>query len=908
MLPENRRLTRPRAGGSMRAMTSMNDQGEGRTLGDAWSLEAAGDGVVLRDIRGRNFGISLGDADSLKPVHDALVEGDVRGTARLAIHGGPLAAAFALGRATSDAWASVDVASVISVRVDTSSEAVPPQGGVGVPLPAVASEAGDLTEDSAVFATAEESEAPREPIDSAPFAKRLADVTRLTVWHGPGSTETLRALAAAKAHPEAPTNIDDVLERALARGRRQRAELDELEAVAKRMAPGAPELLALQARFVSDFPEARAAADKALRFGATVWARNHQAPSRVVLRPGPSHRLTDLSPAKRWRVFIDETGDFAGSAGKMGRVVAVVLGDKCMVKPLARGWHSADRLDDDLDHAMQGLLSADHLGVLGLTVTAADIAIGDAWIATVLETLHWVLRLLPIAAGQPVRVDVQVEARGDYRSSAEWTVATYQLLRELHLRAPGRFDSLTLDLDVAPKRALDAQHPWSDLVAHTWAGRSDASRARLGASELRAACLIEGDAAVVKRAWDELDARGRLEGDTWRAALAEPSAASPRSVLSGLLTRLGAACSKDPVLWGRYLEACGTHLDGKAVDIARLGREVDWLTAHQPANAKPLPAPLELAWLTARLEAANHVGAVADADTDRLEQLSAALYDEHAGLVCQADLDRAVRATNRFAFEEASRRLARWVSVPKAVPGLQFWGRVQSSFGQHAAFRGDFDEAELFFVEALGAFERLSDVTTGRLEASQTIAYRAIAAMDAPGADPSHVRDLVACLRSVDLSTLESIGRDGAPASKYAHHVILRWLAQHGTEPERRAYLRGRTKWAQGHGHPWSLIAAYRAVILQQAGGLLSEVQRQWILATSDALAAGQGAVIRFIGLVLAHASRAAGANVDHDLSMIERELRPALPLAPWLDLETALHDGCDPLALMRRVLPFNFR
>ena len=66
--------------------------------------------------------------------------------------------------------------------------------------------------------------------------------------------------------------------------------------------------------------------------------------------------------------------------------------------------------------------------------------------------------------------------------------------------------------------------------------------------------------------------------------------------------------------------------------------------------------------------------------------------------------------------------------------------------------------------------------------------------------------------------------------------------------------------------------------------------------------------MIRFIGLVLTHAARAAGASDEHDLPAIEGELREALPSAPWLALEAARDDGGDALAVMRRVLPFNFR
>jgi hypothetical protein len=888
---------------------TMEPENDGLAAGEAhdetWSLEGALDGAIVRDPQGLTYSLAPSVAATFRALRDALAARDGASPApRLTISDSALAAAFELGRITAPHWSVVHNAPRVSVRsvpaaeVDTTPEpeATPEPEPEPEPEPTVAE----------VFATGEPDVVPR--VDSTSFEERLADVMRLSWWRGVAPDALPRAIEAAKAHHHAPADVGERVVRATAYGRALQAQLEALEALARRTAPGSPNLLEAYEEFKATFPEGGAAADKALQFGETVWARAHQAPSRVVIKPGPSHRLTDLMPSQKWRVFIDETGAFSGPSGRLGRVAAVVLGERCSLKALARGWHSADRLDADLDAAMQALLSAQHVGVLGLTVQAADGALRDEWVATVLETLHWVLRLLPITAGQATHVAIQVEARGEYRSSAEWNVASHQMLRELHLRAPGRFENTRLEIEVLPKYRLHGLHPWSDLVAHTWSARSEATRARLAASELRGACLVDGNATEVKRAWDEFDASGRLAGETWRAALAEPSARVPQSVLSGLLARLGAACRDDAALWGRYLEACAQHLDGKAVDLARLAREVAWLEGHRPADAAPLPAPLDLAWTTARLEANNHAGEVDEADEARLERLASALYDEAPQLVCQADLDRAVRATHRFDFEEASRRLARWVGVAAAVPGLQWWGRVQSSFGQHAAFRGDFEEAELFFTEALGAFERLSDGAAGSLEATQTSAYRAIAAMDDPNADSDRVRDLVACLRPVDEASLEALGRDGAPASKYTHHVVLRWLVQHGRDDERRAYLRGRSKWAVGAGHPWFLIAAYRAILLQGAAGSRAEVERQWRAATAGALADAHGPLVRFIGLVLAHAAAVAGSDTGVDLATTEASLRMALPTAPWGALDAARAAGCDALALLRSTLPFNFR
>ena len=72
-----------------------------------------------------------------------------------------------------------------------------------------------------------------------------------------------------------------------------------------------------------------------------------------------------------------------------------------------------------------------------------------------------------------------------------------------------------------------------------------------------------------------------------------------------------------------------------------------------------------------------------------MKTIGDALLEENAHLVCRAELNLAVNATNCFEFDSASRVIDRWRDLPIAVPGLRYWAQAQSSLGQHAVFRGD---------------------------------------------------------------------------------------------------------------------------------------------------------------------------------------------------------------------------
>ena len=128
----------------------------------------------------------------------------------------------------------------------------------------------------------------------------------------------------------------------------------------------------------------------------------------------------------------------------------------------------------------------------------------------------------------------------------------------------------------------------------------------------------------------------------------EPDARSPKSRLGRLLERVAQGCREGDGSWSRFFAATVGHLDSKAVDLRQL------------LTASGRPPRLQLAWLTARVEAANHIGSVDGSAEAELEALSAQLVDEAPELVCLADLDRCVLETNRFEFSGAERADQAW--------------------------------------------------------------------------------------------------------------------------------------------------------------------------------------------------------------------------------------------------------
>ena len=86
------------------------------------------------------------------------------------------------------------------------------------------------------------------------------------------------------------------------------------------------------------------------------------------------------------------------------------------------------------------------------------------------------------------------------------------------------------------------------------------------------------------------------------------------------------------------------------------------------------------------------------------------LLNEDARRICFMDLHLAVSMTNSYNFTEARKMLDDWKEDScLRVIGYNYRGRVLSSYGQHDAFEGKYEEAAEHFNGALKMFESLSD-------------------------------------------------------------------------------------------------------------------------------------------------------------------------------------------------------
>jgi tellurite resistance protein len=728
----------------------------------------------------------------------------------------------------------------------------------------------------------------------------------------------VRALPVARTHPKA---FEAWLAEAQRRGRKEQRALDEVLAIAQRLGPDAREVRLTIQQTVERMGWTAFAH---IANGKLDWMRSQRRlrqaqqapePPRSSVRAGSlDHRVQALAPASGWTLLIDESGDGAKkafdqsraalAAGHAPRVVGVLVPDGADLPDLPRGFHARNVPDPDtLDTHMQDMLDAP-VGVLGLCASALPVSHGNLWFQGVMELVRWSARLLPLAGDTVLRV--RIEQRGDYKPTSDLQATADELMRQLAEVDPGRAAMLRIELRVVAKDA-SPHLGYADLVAFCWGQRAPHTHAMMAQSGLLGTCLLAGDASQLRKAWEAIDGGRRPDAAGWQRLMEDPDARVPGSLVRLLLDRVAAACREDAGYWRSLCEGVLARLDGRDVNLVVVGDAVAELARCTPSGEALTPR-MQLAFQTARLWHANHLGAVQLTLAHELFILGVRLFEEVPALVCQADLVRAVAHTNHFDFAGARVAVAHWRGMRPEVAGLQHHGRILSTLGQHAAFRGSQAEALHMFDEAMEAFSRLSEPRMAERERWQTGTYRAIAVMDTPGVPAEVVRAaLEAQTGPLDAG---SIGRWATDArNPFIHHALLRWLIAHGTPAERDAYREAGGIWETQAFHPWHLIEAYRGLLCWDAG---DDAQAEAFLdsAVAIALAPGQGPTVRFMGLTLARLTTRLGLQREPIPDAELRALSEALPLAPWAAWgeEGALPSLAAAWAWLGRVLPFNFR
>lgn len=629
-----------------------------------------------------------------------------------------------------------------------------------------------------------------------------------------------------------------------------------------------------------------------------------------------------LQPADTWTLVIDETGDtFDQEADnvrtrKIGRMVGVLVPGKDgkALPRLSPGWHAVDCVDPaEIDRVFQHVLDAP-VGVLGFDVRNVPMTVGERWMDAVALLIDWVLRLMPVE--NPCRLSVLIEQRGVFDKNQPWDIVRRDCLRRLALAYPERAVRIGLDISAIDKSGSPL-NGYVDAVAFTWAQSNASSCERLKHSQLQGTCLLASDHAVNAQtmldAWDAFAQGINLPSSLWWDMTACEEARNPSALLASLLKLIGQEAQANAVIWNRFLAEVTSRMAASPVHLRKLADAVDWLQQYKPVDAELLPR-MRLIWLTVNLARANHEGhtrnqTVIQTWLDELQQLGDRLFDEAAPLVCHADLHRAVEATNYYDFDAASAALSRWHDCPPAIPGLCYWGQVQSSLGQHAAFTGDHAKAIHHFKTALEAFDRLSDPQERISNSNQTGCYLAIAMMDDENSTDADVQNALETVTGTLPAGVDALATDANPSSRYAHHILLRWLLYRGNSEAKQRYLSHRASWKTDLGHPWSLIQLYRGLLLHETD---PETACQLALdAARIAFEAHQGPVVRLIGAccrVMAAQWGSPWPESSDEFARLRRQLPAASKRIELLEKVLEKSDHVSALSLLSKALPFNFR
>ena len=252
-----------------------------------------------------------------------------------------------------------------------------------------------------------------------------------------------------------------------------------------------------------------------------------------------------------------------------------------------------------------------------------------------------------------------------------------------------------------------------------------------------------------------------------------------------------------------------------------------------------------------------------------------------------------------------------WLGEPIAVPGLRYHAQVLSSLGQHEAFLGNNEKALEYFDKAFMEFTRLSEGQ--QREIDHTLAYAVIAAMDA---NSPRLPLLMAAYLYGGAYTVEgmvdmanqfaTVGED-EPDSKYAHTIFLRYLMTlPEDDPVRTAYVASLPDWKDGtDGHPWEMIAFYRAFLCSD-----KELRVRY-LKQAFALAEQGGPTLQVIAMVILGALLAEGeVEASTYAAKVESVIvqLPALGIARIIVLREQTRGLQPGILLAEKVLPFNFR
>ncbi len=620
-----------------------------------------------------------------------------------------------------------------------------------------------------------------------------------------------------------------------------------------------------------------------------------------------------MRPSKKWTILFDETGSkFADDAitenkNEVGKGVMLLVPHGEQLPDLEKAWHAVDKPFSEIKDIVRTLL-ASRCAIIGIPCTALAKNGKERWFPCIEALLDLILRCLPIKG--ETELELLVEQRGDYKKDASMLLdkTCMDSLYHLSKADKGKAEKIKIHGRIIGKKG----HPWNgyvDAVAFLWTSRTCGKL--LEFTKWEAQCLLGLSRKVsVDRlcSWmDYFHRENALLPEDWSSLMEEVTTQPNQSLLINYLRNLGVQARENADLWKQYLEHTVCYLNSKAINMRILSAKIMWLKRFMP-NEQELPPRLRLLWLTSQLAEENHKGCTNTFEQHRAEfrTLSEQLYEEDAPLTCDAALHLAVSHADQYDFEGAARLLEPWRERPAAIPGLQLYGRLLSSYGQHEAFMGNPQAASKHFHEAFTTFRRLSDQDSAREDISQTKAYLLTVLMD-------REQDVGETFNMYAQSYFKGEIKDIAPRlaastddhEKYQHHILLRYLhSPHASAEEKEAYRASRENWECGEGHPWEMIEFYRAGLCDEREEKLKHLDKAY------------GMVSKAGGVLLVIATVIAGARMqlmpegkDEYLGLVE-ECRVKVPLLGdrLRILQEYAEHPYEPLTLAKQVLPFNFR
>ena len=619
-----------------------------------------------------------------------------------------------------------------------------------------------------------------------------------------------------------------------------------------------------------------------------------------------------LSPAKRWKLYIDESyvsakGDDSDTPfkDKGNGIVAGILFDADKPLKEQKFHHTAESTTEEEllyeDSLIEYILDS-YCGVLALP-TSACIA-PQGWLSTIGKFIDLVLRILPL--DEKCKLEVYIENRDIYNVNKDFRlledVCKFNLMQTLPERAN------LIDLKISAFGKSDPYNAYPDLIAHTCRMRhsNNVVKSRFITTLWDGTCLLSYEAHVLQQVIDNLYKGENITPKQW-GELLNRSNNRLNNFVDAILQTIRAEAKGNITLWKTYLNHIISHIESKSINFPLLVKQLNWLYKFSPAKCD-IPLKLKFLWFTADLARMNHSGHISPDEKikENFMNLSKRLFEEDAPLVCYATLHLAVSLTNEYKFLEAKEFLEPWSLLKPEIMGLQYHARVLSSMGQYEAFMGRNEEAIKMFSAAIEEFKRLSDPDTAALEISQTSAYLLISMLDSKEFDRASFEKEASSYFGVNIiEAIKKLGASNLDCDKYKHHILLRYLcSEYSTQEQRDAYLEMERMWEIGEGHPWELIEFYRAMLLTNPIKSMEHLINGYNIALE-----GSGVLSVIAAVILGAILHQNPERKDEYINLVDKCAIDIPALGERVDILKSYNINEDtPLDLAKKVLPFNFR